>query len=180
MLRFVSSLLVMLLGAAAPASAKRVRSPLRLRGRQAPDDDGGTDRALEAAERPRARARQLRRKWPGMVELVMDTRTMQLPGTWALEWVPLHRGVPHAMMYEAPPVPVLEHDAAGWVTRVRRVVSFAEPGIRLRVGDTSPAGWRTLEVAVPTRPPTILQLDVDALGSLLGGQVEVRLRIDAN
>jgi hypothetical protein len=39
------------------------------------------------------------------------------------------------------------------------------------------SGWQTLEVAIPTHPPTVVKVDREALGSLLGGAVAVRLVI---
>ena len=40
-------------------------------------------------------------------------------------------------------------------------------------------GWQALRVLLPTRPPTRVEVDRDALARLLGGTVVVRLRIDA-
>ncbi len=178
MLRLISSFLVLLLGAAAsPARGARPRASLRPRWRQPHDDEGAADRALEAVERSRARARQLRWTWPGAVELVHDTHTVQVPGTWTLDKAPFHRFESSTATHEAPPLPHLTHDSAAWAARMRTVLSLQEPGTRLRVGDVDTNGWQTLEVAVPTRPPTIVQVDRDALGWLLDGAVAVRLRI---
>jgi len=178
MLRLISSLLVLLLGAtASPARGARPRASLRPRWRQPHDDEGAADRALETVERPRARARRLRWSWPGSVELVHDTHTVQVPGTWMLNDAPFHRRESDTAMYEAAPLPHHTLDSAAWAARMRRVLLLQEPGTRLRVGDVDANGWHTLEVAVPTRPPTIVQVDRNALGWLLDGAVTVRLRI---
>ncbi len=181
MLRLISSFLVLLLGAASsPARGARPRTTLRPRWRQRPDDDGAADRALEATERPRARARVVQWSWPGSVDLVHETHTVRVPGTWSFDAAPLYRREATTMsaIYEAPPLPAVSDDGAAWATRMRRVLSFQEPGTRLRVGAVNASGWQTLEVAVPTYPPSIVQVDRDALGLLLDSAVAVRLRID--
>jgi hypothetical protein len=181
MLRLISSLLVLLLGtAASPARGARRRASLRPRWRQRPDDDGAADRALEAMERPRSRAKAVQWSWPGSVELVHGTHTVQVPGTWTLDAAPFYRRDSATMsaMYEAARLPGVLEDGAAWAARMRRVLSFQEPGTRLRVGAVNASGWQTLEVAVPTRPPTVVQVDRDALGSLLDGAVTVSLRIN--
>ncbi len=179
MLRLISSVLVLLLGAAAsPARGARPRGSLRPRRRQPTDDDGAADRAFEAVERPRARARRRRWRWRGSVEFVHDTHTVQVPGTWTLDESPFHRGESDPAAIEAPPLPHLTHDSAAWAARMRRVLSLQEPGTRLRISDVDANGWQTLEVAIPTRPPAIVQVDRDALRSLLNSAVTVRLRIE--
>lgn len=182
MLRLISSVMVLLLGtASSPARGARPRTTLRPRWRQRPDDDGAADRALEAMERPRSRARAVRWIWPGSVELVHDTHTVQVPGTWTLDTAPFYRREAATMsaMDETAPLPDVSDDGAAWATRMRRVLSFQEPGTRLRVAAVTASGWQTLEVAVPTRPPTVVEVDRDALASLLGGAVAVRLKIDS-
>jgi hypothetical protein len=62
---------------------------------------------------------------------------------------------------------------------MRGVVSLQEPHVRLRIGHADATGWQTLEIAVPTRPPTVVQVDRDAMLQLLGSGVTVRLRIEA-
>ncbi len=176
MLRLISTFLVLLLGAAAsPARGARPRASLRPRWRQPTDDEGAADRGLESIERPRARARRLRWSWPGSVELVHDSHTLQVPGTWTLDKAPFHRCQSDTATYEAAPLPHLTLDSDAWAARMRVVLSLQEPGTRLRVGDVGANGWQTLEVAVPTRPLTIVQVDRDALGSLFDGAVAVRL-----
>lgn len=182
MLRLISSFLILVLGAASsPTRSARTRPSLRPRWRQRPDDEGAADRALEAMERPRARARLLQWSWPGAVELVYDARTVQVPGTWTLDAAPFYRrdsATIQEVMYEAAPLPGVSDDGAAWAARMRRVLSLQEPGTRLRVGEVNASGWQTLEVAVPTRPPTVVQVDRDALGALLDGALAVRLRIN--
>lgn len=183
MLRLISSFLILLLGGASsqPHSARR-RASRRPGWRQRPDDDGSADRALEAMERPRARARVAQWSWPGSVELVHETHTVQIPGTWTFDAAPFYRResttMARMMMYEAPPLPDVAEEGMAWSARMRRVLSLQEAGTRLRVGAVNASGWRTLEVAVPTRPPTVVEVDREALGSLLDGAVTVRLRID--
>jgi hypothetical protein len=170
MLRLISSVLVMLLGAAS----------VRPRWRQRVDDDGAADRALEAMERPRARARVMQWSWPGSVELVHDTHTVEVPGTWTFDAAPFYRREAEttSAMYVTAPLPDVSDDGAAWAARMRRVLSLQELGTRLRVGEVNASGWQTLEIAVPTRPPTVVEVDRDALGSLLDGAVAVRLKID--
>ncbi len=129
-------------------------------------------------ERPRARSRRLQWSWPGSVELVHETHTVHVPGTWMLVESPFHGHASDLTIGEAAPLPHLTHDSAAWANRMRRVLSLQEPATRLRVGDVNGSGWQTLEVSVPTRPPTIVQVDRGALGSLLNGAVAVRLVID--
>jgi len=182
MLRLISSFLVLLLGAvSSPARSARPRATLRPRSRQRPDDDGAADRALEAMERPRARARVVRWSWPGSVELVHDTHAMQIPGTWTFDAAPFYRrelATMSGVLYEAPPLPDVADDGMAWSLRMRQVLSLQEPGTRLRVGAVNDGGWKTLEVAIPTRPPTVVEVDGDAFGSLLDDAVAVRLKIN--
>ncbi len=178
MLRVISSLLVLLLGAtASPARGARPRTSLRPRWRQPHGNDGTGDGALEVLERPRARARRTPWRWPGVVELVRDTHTVQVPGTWTFEETPFHHRTSRSALPEAAPLPDLSNDSTGWATRMRTVLSLQEAGTRLRVGTVGANGWQTLEVAVPTRPPTIVQVDREAVATLLNGAVTVRLRI---
>lgn len=178
MLRFFSSLLVLLLGAtASPTPGPRPRRGVRLRGRVAPDDEGATDRALESAERPRARARQRHWRWGGAVELVHDAHTVHVPGRWTLESAPSFAKGAAPEGFDAAPFPTIGTDDAAWADRMRRILTLQEPGTRLRVGAVNSNGWQTLEVAVPTRPATIVQVDREAMGQLLGAAVAVRFRI---
>lgn len=179
MLRLISSFLVLLLGAAAaPARGARPRGVLRPRWRQRHDGDAATDRAFEAMERSRSRACAVPWNWSGSVELVHDSHSVSVPGTWTLDDAPFHRREA-ATTYEAAPLPGVSDDGAAWAARMRRVLSLEEPDTRLRVGDANANGWQTLELAVPTRPVTIVQIDRAALASLVDGAVTVRLRIDA-
>ncbi len=180
MLRLISSFLILLLGGATtPARGARPRAFLRPRWRQPSDHEGAADRALEAHERPRARARATRWSWPGAVELIHETRTVHVPGTWTLEDAPFHRLDAGVTAYEAPPIPQLAHDSAAWAARMRTVLSLQEPGTRLRVGDADASGWRAIDVAVPTRPPTVVHVDRQAVAALVGGAATIRLRIGA-
>lgn len=180
MLRLISSFLILLLGGAhAPARGARARAGFRPRWRQPSDHEGAADRALEAHERPRARARATRWNWPGAVELVHETHTVRVPGTWTLEDAPFYRYDAGVTLYEAPPIPPLAHDRAAWAARMHTVLSLQEPGTRLRVGDADASGWRAIEVVVPTRPLTCVHVDRHAVGALLGGAATIRLTIDA-
>ena len=108
-----------------------------------------------------------------------DTHTTRIPGTWTLDAVPLLRSASDNALFEAPPIPQLATEYVAWAARMRRVLSLQEPRVRLRVGLADATGWRTLEIAVPTRPPTVVQVDRDALRQLLDSAVMVRLRIEA-
>lgn len=81
-------------------------------------------------------------------------------------------------MYETVPLPDVSEDGRAWSVRMRQVLSLQEPGTRLRVGAVNDGGWKTLQVAIPTRPPTVVEVDRDALGSLLDDAVAVRLKIN--
>jgi hypothetical protein len=178
MLRLISSFLILLLGGAtASARGARPRALLRPRWRQPADHEGAADRALEAHERPRARARASRWSWPGAVELVRETHTVLVPGTWTFEEAPVYRPDADLSAYEAPPIPPLAHESAAWASRMQTVLSLQEPGTRLRVGDADASGWKAIDVVVPTRPPTLVHVDRDALGALLGGAATIRLTI---
>lgn len=180
MLRFISSFLVLLLGTTASLSrGARPRAALRARGRQRPDEDGASARAFEATERPRARARQFRRCWPGSVELVRETHTEYVPGTWTLTDTPFHRQAAPVSRWGTPPIPHPTHEPRSWTARMQTLLSLQEPGTRLRVGESTRDGWQTLEVAVPTHPPTIVQVDRTAVAQILNGPVSIRLRINA-
>jgi hypothetical protein len=180
MLRLFSSLLVLLLGGTAtPGPSGRQRRPVRLRGRRPSDEEGAVDRALEAAERPRARGRQPTPTWHGGVEFVHESGTVTVPGRWALEQASSALPAVVAPYDEAAPLPDPAHDPVAWAHRLRRVLALQEPGSRLAVEAADATGWQRLSVAVPTRPPTLVQVDRDALARLLGRTVVVRLRIDA-
>lgn len=180
MLRLISSFLVLLLGTAgSPARGAHRRASLRHRWRQRPDDDGALARALEASERPRARARQLRWSWAGSLELVQQHHTVEVPGTWTLTNTPFHRSISHAEQHVAAPIPDPSQDPSAWASRMRSVLSMQEPGTQLRVGNGDGNGWKTLEVAIPTQPPTIVQVDRNAVAQLLHAPVVIRLRINA-
>jgi hypothetical protein len=179
MLRFFSSLLILLLGGTAtPGPSGRQRRPVRLRGRRPSDEEGAVDRALEAAERPRARGRQPTPTWHGGVEFVLEQGTITVPGRWALE--PSREPTcvhPRDPAHDQWPDPA--RDPVAWTERLRRVLMLQEPGVRLRVGHATAHDWQTLEVTVPTQPPTLLQVDRPAVAQLLGGAGAVRLRINA-
>jgi hypothetical protein len=180
MLRLLSSLLVLLLGTtAAPARVGRPRRLVRRRGRPNADDDAAADRVLEAAERPRAQARQRRWSWTGGVEFVHERGTVTVPGRWALEPVPSAGTAAAKWHGETAPLPDPAQDPAAWAQRLRRVLALQEPGSRLAVESADAGGWQALRVLLPTRPPTRVEVDRDALARLLGGTVVVRLRIDA-
>ncbi|MCC6241811.1 MAG: hypothetical protein IT353_03175 [Gemmatimonadaceae bacterium] len=179
MLRLISSVLLLLLGtAASPTRVMRPRSTGRPRGRQRPDEDGGAARTLEVSERPRAKARRHRWSWTGSVDLEQRTHTTHIPGTWTLLDTPFHR-VAATTTQSAAPIPDVTRDPAAWAARMSTVLSMQEPGARLRVGTTDNSGWQTLEVAIPTLPPTIVQVDHHAVSQILKAPVTIRLRISA-
>ena len=95
-----------------------------------------------------------------------------VPGTWQLEFAP--RALVRAGAADG--VPMIA-DAAAWSVRMTQIMTLQEPGVQLRLGAMQAGAWQTLEVTVPSRPPTLVEFDRAALGELVGsGVVQLRVR----
>lgn len=168
--RFLSSLLVMLLGAS-PARASN-RSGGRTRRLLARALEGAAERAIEITVRPRSRARRPHVSWQGEVRLETAAEARVIPGTWTLEWEPQHTS--HEREGHLPAAT----DHAAFAAQLTRLVTLREPGVQLRVGDTDAHGWRTLQLRVPTNPATVVEFDRQALRQILGdAEAHVELRV---
>ncbi|MFO0094320.1 MAG: hypothetical protein ACK54K_08445, partial [Gemmatimonadaceae bacterium] len=163
---------------ASPSRATRATRTVRGRGRAPHDHDSAADRALDVPERPRARARQTHWRWPGVVELVHDSHTMTVPGTWTMESGPAMPSAADRLAGDTNAFPSVATESAEWVHRLRRVLTLQEPGMRVGVGSADAHGWQSLQVTVPTRPLTLLHVDRDAMGQVLGTGVTMRFRIE--
>jgi hypothetical protein len=144
-----------------------------------PDHEGAADRVLDIPERPRAQARQSHWRWPGAVELVHDMYTVTVPGTWAVESGPAEQRAADCLTADAEAFPSIAADSAAWAHRLRRVLTLQEPGTRVSVGAADAHDWQALHVTVPTRPPTLIHIDRNAMAQLVGPTVSVHFRIEA-
>ena len=117
-------------------------------------------------------ARAPRFAWPGEVVLGDGPDQRVVPGTWQLEFAP--RALVRAGAADG--VPMIA-DAAAWSVRMTQIMTLQEPGVQLRLGAMQAGAWQTLEVTVPSRPPTLVEFDRAALGELVGsGVVQLRVR----
>lgn len=116
-------------------------------------------------------ARAPRFTWPGEVVLAAGDAQRVVPGTWHLEFAP--RALVRAGVAAA--VPGVD-DADAWAERLVKVVTLHEPGLQLRIGAMADGAWQTLEVTVPSRPPTRVEFDRTALAQL-GGCTSAVLRV---
>lgn len=135
------------------------------------------DDALEVTERPRARALRTQWRFPGTIELEYKTQTVQVPGTWILGQMPLpapFRGHGSCRVADLPD-PLL--DPVAWSAHMRTILSLQEPRAHLRIGSVDAHGWRMLEIARDTQPPSIVHVDRSAFNDLMGPDVNVRFRI---
>lgn len=134
------------------------------------------------------------RAWDGCVHIASDAGTLAVPGTWHLELPkaasPRAHGRPAttpptardvaAPSPRATPLPlpaVGDHDA--WRAHLLEVVTLRVDGTRLRVRSAEALDWRTLELAVPTAPASVVQIDRHGLEQLLGPGATLRLAITA-
>lgn len=176
MLRLISSLLVMLLGSAATPRGVRHRAAPRPRMRRPHGDAPGGD-ALEVTERPRARALRTQWRFPGAVVLEYNTKTVPVPGTWILGQMPFHDPFRVRGSHPAADLPDPLIDPVAWSVQLRTILSLQEPRTHLRIGSVDERGWRVLEIARDTQPPSIVHVDRSAFNDLMGSDVTVRFTI---
>ena len=133
------------------------------------------------------------RAWDGCVHIASDAGMFEVPGTWHLELpkaaspkaapqttVPLsaHHGSGPARRALPLPLPAVgDHDA--WRAHLRQVVTLRVAGTRLHVRSAEALDWRTLELAVPTAPASVVQIDRHGLEQLLGPGATLRMAITA-
>lgn len=101
--------------------------------------------------------------------------TVEVQGTWYLQ-------MPHDARSLRPagraalPLP-MAGDVDAWRGHLQRLAMLQVPGTQLRVRTADGAGWSTLEFAAPTTPASVLQLDREAFGALLGQNARLILSI---
>ncbi len=118
------------------------------------------------------------RAWAGHVCITTDERTVSVPGTWHLELPqelrPMRDGIPRALAL--PPV----SDLPAWRAHLMRLITLQLPGMQLRVSEAEDGEWRELELAAPTTPPSVTQIDRRGWRALLGQHARMELRIVAD
>lgn len=115
------------------------------------------------------------RAWAGRVRITAQHGVLEIPGTWHLH-MPAHgrKGGPGGRAL----LPLPEPGKWGaWREHLLRLVTLQLPGAQLRVCRADRAGWRMLEFSAPTAPASVLQLDREALGALLGPDAHLDLSI---
>lgn len=122
-------------------------------------DDRRKPTTVQIGEHDYARAPRI--AWPGEVVLGVGDAQRVVPGTWQLEFAP--RALVRAGAGDALPATT---DAHEWTARLTQIMTLQEPGVQLRLGAMHDGTWHTLEVTVPTRPPTLVEFDRAALTQL--------------
>ncbi len=115
------------------------------------------------------------RSWGGYIALTHDDRVTMVPGTWHLDLPHESRARQHSVRAALPLPDVSDRDA--WRDHLLRVVSLRLPGSQLRVRDTAAGAWRSLEIAAPTFPPSVVHIDRDGLARLLGEGAGMEMRV---
>lgn len=134
------------------------------------------------------------RAWDGCVHIASDVGMLAVPGTWHLELPkaasPRANGRPATTPLAADdvaapprraiplPLPAVE-DRDAWRAHLLEVVTLRVAGTRLRVRSAEALDWCTLELAVPTAPASVVQIDRHGLEQLLGAGATLRLAITA-
>ena len=115
------------------------------------------------------------RSWAGFVRITTEAGTFSVPGTWHLDLPHESRALqPHPRV--ALPLPDVT-DLDAWREHLLRVVSLQLPGSRLRVRETAAGTWRSLEIAAPTVPRSVVQIDRDGWARLMGGSARMEMRV---
>ena len=115
------------------------------------------------------------RSWDGYIALTRDDGVTVVPGTWHLDLPHESRARQHSER-AALPLPDVS-DRGAWRDHLLRVVSLQLPGSQLRVRDTAAGSWHSLEIAAPTAPPSVVQIDRDGLARLLGEGASMEMRV---
>ncbi|WP_461412740.1 hypothetical protein [Gemmatimonas sp.] len=129
----------------------------------------------EAHQAERRIAEAPLRAWDGHVHIRCEAGDLQIPGRWHLD-VP---GTGRPLVRDAStaqPLPP-HHDQSAWRAYLVRLLTMQIPGVQLRVRSASGNTWTSLEVAAPTTPMSVVQIDRKGLVELLGAGARISLKV---
>jgi hypothetical protein len=115
------------------------------------------------------------RAWAGQVRIISDDGSLTVPGTWHLE-LPNETRPLRDHTRTALPLPTTG-DLDAWREHLVRLVTLQIPGMQLRVRGVHAGAWQSLELAAPTAPPSVTQIDREGLRAVLGPTAELELSI---
>ena len=129
----------------------------------------------EAHQAERRIAEAPLRAWDGYVHIRSEAGDVHIPGRWHLD-LP---GAGRPLVCDArtaQPLPQPD-DQNAWRAYLVRMLTMQIPGVQLRVRSARDNAWQSLEVAAPTTPFCVVQIDREGLVELLGTGARISLSV---
>lgn len=115
------------------------------------------------------------RAWDGHVHIQSEAGDLHVPGRWHLDLPGAGRPLVRDAR-TAQPLPQ-HNDPHAWRAYLVQLLTMQIPGAQLRVHTASANAWQSLEVAAPTTPISVVQIDREGLEALLGAGAHISLSV---